>query len=99
MYHISAAINGKQSWTSDPYAIWYQSEYDVWIIGNLDKIGQNVAFIYANDDYGGLDDANNEWYYSDGSNFVSAGANDVNITCTSNNIFLAECSSKNTDYK
>ena len=31
------------------------------------------------------DDANNQWYYMDGSNWVSAGANDINITCTSKN--------------
>ena len=98
MYQISDPINGKQSWTLDPYAIWYSLEWG-WLIGALHDIGENLASIYAFDDYGGLDDANNQWYYGVGSNWILAGANDVNITCTSNNISLAECSSKNEDYK
>lgn len=98
MYQISDPINGKQSWTLSPYAIW-DNGYKRWIIGNLHEIGQNVAFIYANDDYEGLDDDNNQWNYWDGSNWITAGANDVNITCISNDIFLVECSSKNADDK
>ena len=98
LYQISNQTNGKPSWTLDPYAIWYSLEND-WLIGNLDDIGKGVCYIQAKDDYGGFDDANNRWYYWDGNNWILAGANDVNITCTSNNIFLAECSSKNADYK
>ena len=97
MYQISDPINGKPSWTTDFHAIWYWQGY--WSIGYLSNIGTNTVGMFASDDYEGLDDDNNQWYYADGSNFISAGANDVNITCTSNNIFLAECSSKNTDYQ
>ena len=84
IYQISDPINGKQSWTSNSHAIWYLLT-DKWLIGDLEKIGEDNAGIYAFDDYGGLDDANNQWTYWDGSNWISAGANDVNITCTSNN--------------
>ena len=98
MYQISDPINGKPSWTLDPYAIWYSLEYG-WLIGRLDYIGQNVCKFYASDDCGELDDSNNQWYYGVGSNWILAGTNDVNITCTSNNILLAECSSKNPDWK
>ena len=101
MYQISDPINGKPTWILPPYAIWYNSEHGDWLIGFLDDIGQNLCTFYASDDYGGLDDSNNQWNYwhSWDGNFVSAGANDVNITCTSNNIFLAECSTKKADYK
>ena len=57
-------------------------------LDGLDDIGTNTCEFYAYDNYGGLDDANNQWYYDDGSNWILAGANDVNITCTSNNICL-----------
>ena len=87
IYQIADPINGKQSWTLDPYAIWYQSEYDVWIIGNMENIGEAVAVFYANDDSGGLDDTNNQWYYNDGSSWIPASANDIFINCTSKNFF------------
>ena len=98
MYQISDPINGKPSWTLDPFAIWYSLQ-NAWLIGTLDYIGEDSCDFYTYDDYGGLDDANNQWYYGVGSNWILTGANDVNITCTSNNIFLVECSSKNADYK
>ena len=86
MYHISDAINGKESWTSNSHAIWYSLEYG-WLIGDLDNIGENVCYIYANDDYGGLDDTNNQWNYHDGSSWIPASANDIFINCTSKNFF------------
>ena len=90
MYQISDPINGKQSWTLNPYAIWYSLEYG-WLIGNLDNIGENVCSIYANDDYGGLDDTNNQWNYWDGSNWIPASANDIFINCTSKIFFQNKC--------
>ena len=86
LYQISNQTNGKPSWILDPYAIWYSLEYG-WLIGELDDIGQNICYIYANDDYGGLDDTNNQWNYVDGSNWISASANDIFINCTSKYIF------------
>ena len=82
LYQISNQTNGKPSWTLDPYAIWYSLEYG-WLIGDLADIGQNIAAIYALDNYGGLDDNNNQWNYHDGSNWVAASPNDINIDCTS----------------
>ena len=86
MYQISGLVNGKQSWISNSHAIWYSLEYG-WLIGDLDTIGENVCSIYANDDYGGLDDTNNQWKYWDGSNWILASANDIFINCTSKNFF------------
>ena len=84
LYQIYDPYNGKPSWTLDPYAIWYSLEYG-WLIGDLDNIGQNIAEIYATDDYGGLDDINNQWNYYDGSTWVAASPNDININCTCKN--------------
>ena len=97
MYQISDPINGKPSWTTHSLAIWYWQGY--WNIGYLSNIGTNTVGMFASDDYEGLDDDNNQWKYHVGSDYVLAGANDVSITCTSNNIFFVECSSKKADYK
>ena len=86
IYQISDLVNGQPSWTSNSHAIWYSLDYG-WLIGNLDDIGENICFIYGADDYGGLDDTNNQWNYWDGSNWISAGANEININCTSKYIF------------
>ena len=84
IYQISDPINGKQSWTSGWTAIWYGQ--GKWDIGDLEYIGTGVCGIYAHDDYGGLDDDNNQWeYWYFGNGWTYAGANDVSIDCTSKN--------------
>ena len=84
IYHISDPINGKQSWTSGSTAIWYAQGR--WNIGSLDNIGTGVCGIFGFDDYGGLDDDNKVWKYFDmGNGWLTAGANDVSIDCTSKN--------------
>ena len=80
VYHI----NGTHTWTSVSHAIWYHSEYDIWLIGSKEDIGTTICGIYAYDNNGGLDDANNEWTYYNGSNWTPAAANDIIINCTSN---------------
>ena len=86
MYQISDPINGKPSWISVSNAIWYSLSFG-WLIGTLDAIGEDLCLIYAADDYGGLDDTNNQWNYYDGSNWVSATSNEININCTSKDLF------------
>ena len=86
IYLISDQINGKPSWTSVLNAIWYSLSFG-WLIGPQYVIGEDLGFIYSADDYGGLDDTNNQWNYYDGSNWVSATPNEININCTSKNIF------------
>ena len=83
-------INGTSIWTSVSNAIWYDSEYDFWLIGGKEDIGTLYCGIYGYDNNGGLYDANNEWYYYDGSDWTTAAANDVVINCTSNNIFVRQ---------
>ena len=55
IYLISDQINGKPSWTSVSNAIWYSLSFG-WLIGPQYVIGEDLGFIYAADDYGGLDD-------------------------------------------
>ena len=85
IYQISNPVNGKQSWISVSHAIWYNLAYDGWPIDSLEYIGEGFGQIFAYDNFGGLDDTNNQWYYMDGSDWVLAGVNDINITCTSKN--------------
>ena len=86
IYQISDRINGKPSWTSVSNAIWYSLNFG-WLIGTQDNIGGDICRIYGADDYGGLDDTNNQWNYYDGSNWVSATSNEININCTSKDLF------------
>ena len=84
IYQISDPINGKQSWISGLNAIWYQQGN--WQIGIPDEIGVSVGGIHASDDYGGLDDNNNEWsYWNTDTGWTGAGAIEVSIDCTSKN--------------
>ena len=83
-------INGTSIWTSVSNAIWYYSEYDIWLIGGKEHIGTTMCGFYAYDTNGGMHDANNEWNYYDGSNWTPAAANDIMINCTSNNIFVRQ---------
>ena len=84
LYEISDPVNGKQSWTSGSHAIWYGQ--GKWLIGPLDAIGTDICGILANDDYGTLDDDNNQWkYWNLGHGWMYTGANDVSIDCTSKN--------------
>ena len=84
IYQISDPINGKQSWTSGSNAIWYGQGQ--WHIGSLDAIGTSLCGIYARDNYGGLDDDNNEWlYFNPDNGWTWAGVIDVSIDCTSKN--------------
>ena len=96
IYQISDRINGKPSWTSVSNAIpswtsvsnaiWYSLNFG-WLIGTQDNIGGDICRIYGADDYGGLDDTNNQWNYYDGSDWVLATPNEININCTGKNLF------------
>ena len=72
-------------WTSDSYVIWYyHGSTRRWAIGG-EAGSVSQAIFYAFDDFGGLDDDNNQWHYRvyPGLHWMAAGANDVNVTCTS----------------
>ena len=82
MYQISDPVNGIQSWTSVSHAIWYSLDILAWMIATQNYIGGNICSIYTFADYDGLDDPNKLWQYWDGSNWITADANDINVTCT-----------------
>ena len=87
-YEISILPNGQTSWISGDYAIWYIELYgpgpvvSVWNIGNLHNIGEQIAFMYAYNDFHGLTDDENEWNYWTGSSWTSPiDPTDIQITC------------------
>ena len=78
-YEISIMPNGKTSWINGDYAIWYNSGY--WHIGDLADIGEYMGYMYASNDFSGLTDDKNEWFYWDGNNWTSPkNQSDVQIT-------------------
>ena len=42
-YEKSAPAQGKPTWTSNIDAIWYNSEFDDWVIGPKEDIGKNIC--------------------------------------------------------
>ena len=61
---MSSVINGENSWTSAAKAIWYNSEKKIWLIGSKEKIGGEIAGVYARRVPGkGPEDDKNVWNY------------------------------------
>ena len=60
-------VNGKESWTDtqELYAIWYVPSNNRWIIGAVDYVGKDFGNFYALDQYSGLTDSKNKWYFKD----------------------------------
>jgi hypothetical protein len=80
-YEFATIVDGKPSYVNDYKAIWYKSSHNIWIIGNVENIGQTLASLVAQDEFSGLTDTNNEWlYYFEGS-WVPSSPNDINVTC------------------
>ena len=48
-YELSASVNGKPSWRSKSKGIWYRQDHNVWVIGNVNDIGQISVTIVTND--------------------------------------------------
>ena len=80
-YEISYEFDGKPSYVNDDYAIWYYSSSSLWMISNIESIGQSSAFLYAYDGFSGLTDINNEWNYYFEGNWVTSSPNYINVTC------------------
>ena len=76
---ISTTVNGKPSWTNGDYAIWFISS-DIWIIGDLSSIGEDLAHIHAGNDFSGLTAIENQWKYWNGSAWILA-PNDISFSC------------------
>ena len=80
-YDFSTIFDGKPSYVNDDHAIWYDSSNTLWVIGNVENIGQNIASFLAYDGFSGLTDPNNEWKYKFEGSWVPSSPNDINITC------------------
>ena len=80
-YQISETVNGKPSWKSGENAIWYVPDGNNWLIGYLNKLGEDESEFFAPNNYGGLADDRNVWKYSDGSTWITpSDSNDVIIS-------------------
>ena len=81
IYYYSSMVNGKPSWTSMHYALWYAIGY--WLIGDLHSIGEFTGGIYSY--YGSQCPYNlssDKWYYFqwDGD-WMIAETNEINVLC------------------
>ena len=84
-YQSATQVNGKPSWKNDVYAIWYIQSDNKWLIGELSDIGKNVAWIFAFNDFSGITDNKNKWYYADGNAWYSPYySSDIQIACMVN---------------
>ena len=79
-YELSNFINGKRSWIDQVFgkAIWFKN--NGWIIGLIGHIGTNKATFYAQNEFSGLSDSNNQWHYkNDGQWILPEDPNDIKI--------------------
>ena len=79
-YLLSTTVNGKPSWTNGDYAIWFLPSNGNWVIGLLNEIGQDLAYIYASNDFSGLTAIENQWKYWTGYAWKLAPT-DISVTC------------------
>ena len=82
-------INGKRCWIDQVFgkAIWIQHNF--WIIGLIGHIGTNKATFYAQNEFSGLSDSNNQWHYINYVNgskqwILPEDPNDIRIEITYN---------------
>ena len=64
-YARSSYVNGKPSFKMGEQAIWYNTEYNEWLIGSIDYLGQKIGQIYTKNEFGGLTNEQNVWKYFD----------------------------------
>lgn len=88
-YHTSTKVNGKTSWVKDAYAIWCTSSQNMWILGNLNDIGQFAPIFWSFNDFSELT-VDNEWRFSNGGSW--AISSDISIVPTGNfRNFIEKC--------
>ena len=85
-YQISETVNGKPSWKSGENAIWYAPVDNNWLIGYLNKLGEDDGELFAPNDYGGLTDNRNVWRYTPSwlgfGWIIPSDSNDVIVSCS-----------------
>ena len=85
-YEKASNVNGKPSYKKDNHAIWYNGK-NAWMIGSIENLGTSIGSIYANNNFGGLTDEENEWKYQF-NGWKIAGTNDVIAECSGNSQLL-----------
>ena len=82
IYQYTSLVNGKASWSSSAYDIWFLEE--VWYIG-LSNLGLSQIKNY----FGNLCPFNmtsEQWWYHDSSNgWTNAAGNEINVQCLDGN--------------
>ena len=82
IYRLYKTVNGKASWKSTSFAIWYFPN-DKWGIGKLKDIGKSTSWVSstgAQGDKSPYDVPNDKWqYYHD--EWKNAERGDVSIEC------------------
>ena len=78
-------VNGKSYWKNPAYvtAIWYVSSSNRWTIGSLDHISDGLGDFYTNNQFSGLTDNANQWYFKDNeTNWkLPSYPNDILLIC------------------
>ena len=82
-YFEKTTVDGKQCWKNGPFAIWYLSSQNIWILGDVGDVGKASGAMYAkndNDGFSGLTDLDNEWKLWNGTSFISP-SDPTDIVC------------------
>ena len=92
-FERSDDVNGKPSykkgescwycWNSHEYAIWYSKDINgYWMLGDFDSIGSDEGGIIAQNEFEGLTDERNNWYYTFNDKWIKAEKNDIVVKCS-----------------
>jgi hypothetical protein len=88
-YFEETTVDGKQCWKFGPFAIWYLSSQNIWILGDVDDVGKASGAMYAKNDnngFSGLTDLDNEWKLWNGTSFISP-SDPADIICMDKALF------------
>ena len=81
-FELSASVNGRPTWTSQPTAtaIWYVQDQNIWIIGELILIGKPKGSIFTVGTLFGANE-NGKWNSSIENAWKKLDTNDFSIEC------------------
>ena len=81
-YQESAIVNGHPSWINANYAIWY-ADSD-WVVGLIEGRGSDfgIGIIAGKGTICPNSIASTNWYYWNGSSWVSFSSSVISVTCS-----------------
>ena len=81
---MSDEFNNEKTWESSAKAIWFDSGKNVWLIGNKENKGSDVAGVYARRIPGaGPDNGEMKWNYLN-NGWKEDSNNDIKVQCIDN---------------